>query len=128
MEDIKEVTKRSITNCAELKGLFKAAIMTYIDQRDVAIQVLEDVLELYKELAKYVLGKEGGDIEDVLERNIICINRCLSRLRAKQEENTRALVPMTTEGDEEYMNDYSSEEEMEHLYNSPPEDFCSCVT
>ena len=57
MEDIKEVTKRSITHCAELKWLFKAAIITYIDQRDVAIQVLEDVLELYNELAKYVLGK-----------------------------------------------------------------------
>ena len=52
LENIEEVTRESITNCAELKGLFKSAISTYRCQRDVAIQVLEDVLELYNGLAK----------------------------------------------------------------------------
>ena len=52
LENIVEVTRESITNCAELKGLFKSGISTYRSQRDVAIQVLEDVLELYNGLAK----------------------------------------------------------------------------
>ena len=67
-----------------------------------------------------MLKKGVGDIEDVLERNTKCINRGLCRLRAKLEENTQNFVPQTTEEDEEYIDDYSSEKEMEHLYNSPP--------
>ena len=67
-----------------------------------------------------MLKKGVGDIEDVLERNTKCINRGLRRLRAKLEENTQTFVPQTTEEDEEYIDNDSSEEEMEHLYNSPP--------
>ena len=65
MEDIEEITRKSITDCAELKRLFKGAISTYRDHRGIAIQVLEEVLELYARLAKYVLKKGVGDIEDV---------------------------------------------------------------
>jgi hypothetical protein len=36
------------------------------------------VLELYNELAKYVLKEQGGDIEDVLDRNTMCVNFCSS--------------------------------------------------
>ena len=76
------MTRKSITDWAELKGLYKGAISTYRDQRDVAIQVLEDVLELYNRLTMYVLKDWVGDIE--------------------------------------YIDNDSSEEEMEHLDNSPP--------
>ena len=34
LEDIEEITRKSITDCAELKRLFKGAISTYRDQRD----------------------------------------------------------------------------------------------
>ena len=115
MKNIEEVTKESITNCAELKGIVKSAISTYRSQRDVAIQVLEEVLELYKELAKYVLKEQGDDIEDVLDKNTVCVNRSLSRLRAKLEENTQTIPHQKTKGNEEYMDCYSSEEEMECL-------------
>ena len=64
MEDIEEVTRKSLTDCAELKRLFKGAISTYRDQRGIAIQVLEKVLDLYDSLAKYVLKKRVGDIEE----------------------------------------------------------------
>ena len=68
LEDIEEITRKSITDCAELKRLFKGAISTYRYQRGIAIQVLEEVLDLYDSLAKYVLKKGVGDIEDVLEK------------------------------------------------------------
>ena len=67
-----------------------------------------------------MLDKGVGDIEDVLEGNTKRIKKGLRRLRAKLEENTRTLVPQTTEEDEEYPDDDSSEEEMEHLDNSAP--------
>ena len=108
LEDIEEVTRKSITDCAELKGLFKGAISTYRDQRAVAIQVLEDVLELYDRLAKYVLKKGVGDIEDVLERNTKYINRVLCRLRAKLVENAQTFVPHASEEDGEYTDNGSS--------------------
>ena len=66
MEDIKETTIKSITDCVELKRLFKGAISTYRDQRESAIQVLGEVLQLYDRLTKYVLDKGVGDVKEVL--------------------------------------------------------------
>ena len=67
-----------------------------------------------------MLKEQGGDIEDVLDRNTKCVNKFLSRLRAKLEENTQTIAHRNTEVDEEYMDYYSLEEEMELLYTSPP--------
>ena len=120
LENIEEVTRKSLADCAELKRLFKGAISTYRDQKGIAIQVLEDVLDLCDSLAKYVLEKGVGDIENVLNRNTKCINKGLCRLRAKMEENTRTFVSQATEEDEEYMDNSSSEDDMEHLNKSPP--------
>ena len=120
LEVIEEVTRKSLADCAELKRLFKGAISTYRDQKGIAIQVLEDVLDLCDSLAKYVLEKGVGDIENVLNRNTKCINRGLCRLRAKMEENTQTFVPQATEEDEKYTDNSSSEDGMGHLEKSPP--------
>ena len=68
MENIEEITKKSIDDCAELKRLYKGAISTYRDQIGIAIQVLEEVLQQYDRLAKYVLAK--GDNQAKIQTKI----------------------------------------------------------
>ena len=83
LQSFDQTTKESITNCTELIGLLKDAVIMYRCQRDFAVLILNDVLRHYNSLTNRVLKKHGDEIEGVLGETTTLVNESLSRLRAE---------------------------------------------